>query len=53
MQVGQETCKWIDMAPETNALEAQAKPEATWVDVISGSEVHRERAPTRLLRVRG
>ena len=53
MQVRRETCKWTDMAPKTNAHEAQAKPEATWVDVISGSEVHREREPTRLLRVRG
>ena len=53
MQVRRETCKWTDMAPKTNAHEAQAEPEATWVDVISGSEVHREREPTRLLRVLG
>ena len=33
--------------------ETQAKPDATWVDVISGSEVKREREPTRLLRVSG
>ena len=39
------------MAPKTNPHEAQAEPEATWVDVISGSEVHREHAPTGLLMV--
>ena len=41
------------MAPKTNTDEAQAKPEAPWVDVIAGSEVHREHEPTRLLRVSG
>ena len=41
------------MAQKAKTDETQAKPDATWVDVISGSEVHREHEPTRLLRVSG
>ena len=41
------------MAPTTSTHGAQANPDATWVNVIEGSEVHREREPTRLLRVSG
>ena len=41
------------MAQKAKTEETQAKPEAAWVDVISGSEVHREHEPTRLLRVSG
>ena len=41
------------MAQKAKADETQAKPDARWVDVISGSEVHRKHEPTRLLRVSG
>ena len=41
------------MAQKAKTDETQEKPDATWVDVISGSEVHREHEPTRLLRVSG
>ncbi len=42
-----------EMAQKAKTDETQAKPDAAWVDVISGSEVHREHEPTRLLRVSG
>ena len=42
-----------EMAPTAKTDEAEAKLDATWVDVISGSEVQREREPTGLLRVSG